>query len=154
MSTLLNQLTAALKASDWPYVELDGGRGVRLGLQTERGVMEGVVTVYEDRKFLVCAAKAPVSAPPDKQAAVAELLNRINYALLIGNLEMDPRDGAIYTRTSVDVEFIEVSPPFISNLIMASFRILDMNIPALVNVVFNNMSPEEAFAKTQAPSQN
>jgi hypothetical protein len=154
MSSLLDQVTAALKELDWPYTLLDSGRGVRLALQTERGVLEGAVTLYDDRKFIVFSCRSPVRAPAEKQAAVSELLNRLNYALLIGNFEMDPRDGEIYTRTSVDVEFMDVHSKFIHNLIMAGFRIMDMHLPVLRNVLFGDLSPEEAIARAQAPSQN
>jgi len=41
---------------------------------------------------------------PKQQPDAAELINRVNFGLRIGNFEMDVEDGVLQYRTSIDIE--------------------------------------------------
>ena len=51
---------------------------------------------------MVFFSMCPLYVSRDKRPAVAELLHRINYSLLIGNCDMDVDTGTVRCRTSVE----------------------------------------------------
>lgn len=62
-----------------------------------------LVHVDEDQRTCICWSVYPDLVAPEKRAAVAQFLVEYNYDAWIGGFEMDPSDGEIRYRTSVDL---------------------------------------------------
>ena len=62
----------------------------------------------------------PTKAPPDRRAACVELLNRINYKLLLGCFEMNLEEGHICFRTSTVIPLLDLSPGVCEHLLRSN----------------------------------
>ncbi|MBC7340390.1 MAG: YbjN domain-containing protein [Firmicutes bacterium] len=91
----------------------------------------------------------PVNVPEGKRLAVAEYLTRANYGLVIGNFEMDFRDGEVRYKTSIDVEGAEIAPALVRNLVYANVITMDRYLPGLLGVIYGNLTPEQAIAQVE-----
>ncbi len=71
----------------------------------ERGGRRWVLLVHGDdaERTCVCWSVYSQLAKPEQRAAVAGFLMEANYELSVGSFEMDPADGEIRFRTSIDV---------------------------------------------------
>lgn len=62
-----------------------------------------LVHADEDERTCACWSVFPQCVEPDHRAVVAQFLMEANYEASVGAFEMDPADGEIRFRTSVDV---------------------------------------------------
>lgn len=93
---------------------------------------------------------APVTAPAENRPAVAELVARANFGMVVGNFELDFRDGEIRCKTS-----LELGPdglagvPFarlLGRLVGTNLRMMDRYLPGLLEVL-GGRDPAEALAE-------
>lgn len=80
---------------------------------------------------------------------MAEYLTRANYGLVLGNFEMDFRDGEVRYKTSIDVEGAEIVPGLIRNLVYANVITMDRYLPGLLSVIYGNLTPHEAITQVE-----
>jgi hypothetical protein len=113
---------------------------------TEEGRWQVIITVDEKRSFVVVMSTLPVSAPPDRRTDTAVLLNKINWKLGVGNFEMDPSDGEVRFRTSVDLEHApEAARALMKQLFGLNVATVGRNYHALISFLTNRrMSVEDA----------
>jgi hypothetical protein len=90
-------------------------------------------------------ALAPVKVPPEALAKAAEYLTRANYGLRIGNFELDYRDGEIRYKSSLDFEGVELTAELIRNTIYPAVQTLDRYMPGLMNILYADVSPQDAI---------
>ena len=83
-------------------------------------------------------------APADKMAEAAEFITRANFALLVGNFEMDYADGEIRFKVSVDFEGGTLTPIMIRNMISYCAITVNRYYGSLMGVLFGNLDPAEA----------
>ena len=93
---------------------------------------------------------APVKAPEEKRAAMAEFITRANYGLRIGNFEMDYRDGEIRYKSSLDFEDEDLSPALIKNAIYPAVRTMDFYLPGIMQVLYGDESAAEVIAEIES----
>jgi len=77
----------------------------------ENGRWPCYAQAHGDQDRYVFYSVIPVTAPEDRRIAVAELLTRANYGMLIGNFELDLDDGEIRYKTSIDMEGVVPTSP-------------------------------------------
>ena len=75
---------------------------------------------------------APVKAPEEVRAAVAEYITRANYGLRIGNFEMDYTDGEVRYKSSLDFEGGGTYGTLIKNTIYPAVQTMDFYLPGLL----------------------
>ncbi|KAL7573272.1 hypothetical protein ACA910_003417 [Epithemia clementina (nom. ined.)] len=108
------------------------------------------VKAHQDRMFVFI--ESPVKAPERSRPACAELLMRINYSLVLGNFEIDFRDGEIRYRMAVDVEGSHLSLSMIETNIMVSAATMDRYFPVMMTVIYGNKAPVEALEEVRNPT--
>jgi hypothetical protein len=89
----------------------------------------------------------PFSIPLPMRAAVAEVITRSNYALVIGNFEMDWEDGEIRFRSGLSFRDLPLSPALLDNAITPAVQAMERFIPAIVNVMQGNDTPADAISR-------
>ena len=87
----------------------------------------------------------PVKARPERRAAMAELLIRLNFSLMHGCWEMDYQDGDIRFRTSLALPAAEITPNAVEYLIRSNLSIVDENIRRIAAVLYSNTTPDDAM---------
>ncbi len=99
---------------------------------------------------LVCCASYPVNVPEAHRPAVAELLCRLNWPLLIGSWEMDLMDGEVRYRTSHPARSAELTEPLARDLCYTGFATFAHGWPAVLSVATGSVNPAAAFEAAHA----
>ena len=153
--SLFERLTGYLDANDWHYsADQEKGvvsMGVRLKDTSARVFMEA----YESEEWqrVLTFTTYPVYVPEGRRAAVLETLNRINLRILFGNFEMDPADGEIRFRTTVEAES-GLGDPLFERVLDSNVTCADRHFGALMAVAFGNAAPEAAIEMTSRPASD
>jgi hypothetical protein len=84
--------------------------------------------------------------PEDRHAQVADYLNRVNYGLVLGCLEMDPADGQVRSRSSAPAEPVEPGPGVLGPLFDSSYYLVENWLPGLLRVAFGSEDPSSAYS--------
>lgn len=120
----------------WPYEDM-GEQLYRV--QVEGGEVEWVclVKLDEERHFCLVYSILPEVVPPKKRTQMALFLAETNYDLGIGSFEMDPEDGELRFRTSLDVEGDRLSRALFERLVTMNITMMDEYIESLLERIGN-----------------
>ena len=134
---------------EWPHEEISGSTILRTGFKGQNGQFTCYFQERDEHQQMVFYAVLPTQVPEDKRAEVAEYITRANYAMVIGNFEMDYRDGEIRFKTAADVEGTEFPTMFVKNMVYAAVFMMDRYLPGLMMVIYGGMEPAEAVAQVE-----
>jgi len=134
-----------LKSQNWQYSEIEGKSLILFGINGENGNFQCIADIIEETSefifFSICGSNVPI----EKRSEIIELLNQINFRILLGNFVMDPEDGEIRFRTSVNYNSITPSIKFVENIIMPNIITVDSCLPAIMGILFSNISISDAL---------
>jgi hypothetical protein len=149
MTTLFDVVKSFMEEDDWPHQQLDDHPVLRTGFSSDAGQWTCYAHVREEREQLVFYSVFPFAIPAEKRPAMAELITRANYGLLLGNFEMDFEDGDLRYKTSLDVEGAELTSALVSSILYANVLTMSQYFPAIMNVLYSDTSPAEAITKIE-----
>lgn len=140
--TLIERLAEWMDSNDWKH-DLNSEKGsLWTGCNLKDVSVRSWLEVHdsEDWQRVMTLTFYPMRAPEARRTAMAEAINRINQSLVFGNFEMDPEDGEIRFRTTVEapsaMDYKMFDRVFHSNLSAA-----DRYFPALMAVAYGNAVP-------------
>ena len=113
---------------------------------SEHGLLKCIAYAAEPQNQFVFYSIAPLKAPDDIIDLVAMFLHRLNYGLVLGNFEMDYRDGEIRFKTSVDVEDTHLTYELIRNTIHGNIFQVQQHLPGIYGLI-SGLDLEDALAK-------
>lgn len=90
-----------------------------------------LVLTDEDERTCVCWSVYPELAAPEQRAAVAQFLMEGNYDLSVGSFELDPEDGEIRFRTSIDLGGHELTADLFTRLMVRNLEGMGRAFPML-----------------------
>ncbi len=120
-------------------------RQVRVQIHGHGGWWEWTGYWTADQEVFVCCSFLPVNLPEERHQESAELLARINYRLLVGNFDLDLRDGEISFRTSTMLHRGQIGSAELQNLVIYNLSTMDKYLPAILAVAFGDKSPTKAL---------
>ena len=91
----------------------------------------------------------PVNATKSKLQAIAEFITKANYGMIIGNFELDFKDGEIRYKTSIDVEDETLTSTLIKQLVFTNVAMMDKYLPGIRSIIEDNESPDEAISHVE-----
>ena len=133
----------------WVYREIEHRRVVALGVEGKNGRFDGYTIVTEEERQIAVYSVSPVKVPDYKRYNMATFITLLNYGTVVGNFEMNFQDGELRYKTSLDAEDAALNPALIKHLIYTSVTTMDDYLPGILSVIYGNISPEEAFQRTQ-----
>ena len=149
MSELFEALQTYFRGVGWPFL-VDAQDTV---LQLEHGGQQGTWLCYaharEAQQQLAFYSIYPHLIPPLQRLAMAELLTRANFGLIIGNFELDLDDGEVRYKTSVDVEGTRLSIALIRQVVNLNVATMDRYWPAIQHTLAG-VAPAEALSRVEA----
>jgi hypothetical protein len=104
----------------------------------------------EQNAQIVFYSYSPINAPKEKMTAMAEFFTLANYGLVIGNFELDMKDGEIRFKTSMSVAGIEPPNVLLAQMVHFNTVTLDRYLPGIMAVVAGGVSPTEAINRVEA----
>ncbi len=146
MGRIFDAVTTFLQDDDWPIHRIGRELAYSVTFEGENGEWSCIAQVVEEENLFLFYSACPLEAPPDRRAAVVELLSRINFNLKAGDFEMDFADGNIRFRTYLDVTGHTPGPLLINQVVYANVLTMDKYLPAIRAVIQEGVSPAEAVA--------
>jgi len=138
-------LSQFLKDDGWYPQQLDEKTIHRVYFAGANGELRCYAQVRVDLEQFLFYVIAPVKAPENMRALVAEYIARANYGLRIGNFEMDYTDGEVRFKSGLDFEGEHLTPAFIKNAMYPAVHTMDFYLPGLLGVMYGNKTPLEAI---------
>jgi hypothetical protein len=144
LKSILEHAIAFFTADDWSFTKAQGLPVLQLAFQGNHGSWTCYAKAREAEQQLLFYSIFPVNVPEGQRSAVAELLTRANYGLMIGNFELDFSDGEIRYKTSIDVTGDRLTSALIKQLVYTNVLTLDQYLPA-IQAVLAGEAPEAAM---------
>jgi hypothetical protein len=144
---ICNRIVHFLDTDDWKY-SLDREKEIIKSGLSINSKMKHVDIVFDlrDDKYLVYFTY-PLNCDEDERGEMRDLLNRINYGIMFGCLEMDDRDGEIRFRYPVDCDGQLPSQQIIRHSIYRPAATLNKYGDAIVAVLMGFATGKEAYDK-------
>lgn len=137
---------------EWPVKVLPDQNLIVMGVQTEAGPVEAVVQVYEQAGQAVFHTLLPLKASEDRRLAVMEFVTRANFGMLLGNFELDLRDGEVRYRTTLLVPDSEPTMAQIGVVVYTNLSMMDRYRPGLEAVMERGEDPNAAVLACEGRS--
>lgn len=142
---LFKTLLRFLEYKEWIFKTNEDKMTVEIPYKAKNGVWNCYAELIPDREALVFYSVLENPIPESKRAEVAEFITRANSRLLLGNFELDFSDGELGYKTSIDVEGGQLTFNMLNNMLYANVITLDIYLPGIMNVLYGNLSPQEAI---------
>ncbi len=132
-----------LKKRGWSYSS-KADDSLFISLTNDNGTYHCIIYIKEKTKILAVVSFLGTHCPPEKLDLILHLLNLANNNLLLGNFEINEA-GDIKYRTSINLDYIELTEDIIEDLIMRNIYNIDIANPTFHKVMFGNMTSDSAF---------
>jgi hypothetical protein len=93
-----------------------------------------VAEAHEERDQAIVYAVVEAHVPGERRTDVALLLHRINAVLYLGNFELDPDDGEIRFKASIDFGGTPPTPELVRPLLAAATMTTTRYLPEIAAV--------------------
>lgn len=138
-----------LKSQGWQFTEVPNNNVLLFGIAGKNGKFQCVVDLIENESKFIFFSICGINAPLKKKDVMLELLNGLNCQLFFGNFEIDLEDGEIRLRTHIPYRNLQVNEQFIEEIIMTNIIIMDKSIPAIMSLMYGDISVNEAIKKAK-----
>jgi hypothetical protein len=142
---IADALREFIESNQYDYADV-GNRCFRLRFSGKNGDYNMFAQATEEAGHAAVFTYCPVKMPEDRRGQVADYLNRVNYGLAIGCLEMDSADGQVRSRSSAPVEHGEPGPEVLRPLFDSSFYLVENWLPGLLRVAFGSEDAASAYS--------
>lgn len=146
MDTPLDAARAFLEEDGMSFHEAGGS--ILLPV-SDAGLGRWTARLWVASGIFLCSSAFPVFVPPDRRPAVAELLARLNWPLLLGNWELDGSDGDVRYRTSATCRHLDLTPAAARDLCYTNFGTVAEGWRPLLDVIASDVTPAEAVEAQQ-----
>ena len=146
---IFNSMSAFFEQDEWPAERLPDRPVLRMMFAGDDAQWTCFAQSRAEQEQFIYYSVAPVKAPAERRAAMAEFITRANYGMIIGNFELDFSDGEVRYKTSIDVEGAELVPAVIRQLVYANVLTMDRYLKGIMAVAFGGVDPEMAVKSVE-----
>ena len=147
---LMGVVLATLDGLGWVHRRLVRPQLVTLPLARGGFRFDVALLTDEDTPLVMCLVSLPMRAPPQRLAAVGELLHRANWNHSDGQFELDYRDGEVRFKTALVLESGGLLEERITQLITGALGAAEWFHDAISRVAFGDVSAEAAIGELQS----
>jgi hypothetical protein len=140
--TLIERLAEWMDSNDWKHDAYPEKGTIWTGCNLKDVSVRSFLEVHDgdDWQRVMALTFFPARAPEARRSAMAEAINRINLNLVFGNFEMDPEDGEIRFRTTVEAP-TAMDDTLFDCVFHSNLSAADRYFPALMAVAYGNAVP-------------
>ena len=150
MSAIFDTTLAFFNGDGWPVQVLEEDQVIGTQFRGENDQWNCFVEANQEKNQLVFYSVCRTNVPTEKRQSMAEFLTRANFGLIIGNFEMDYRDGQVRYKTSLDVEDTTVSETLVRNMVYANVTLMGHYLPGVMKVIYSNLTPLQILEEIEA----
>jgi hypothetical protein len=148
--TIYDTMVEYFREEGWIFQPVEGQPALTMRVRGATGSWACLAHARNDTRRFCFFSICPVSVPAAQLAAVAELLTRANYGLIIGNFELNYDDGEVRFRTSIDVRGARLETVMVRSLVHLNLGMMDWFFPALMRVLYSGIPPAVALQQDAA----
>lgn len=149
MGRIFDAVTEVLRADGWSFSQLEGKTTLIMSANGTHGMYTVYIQAREEHEQVILYAMYGVKAPEHRRVEAMEYFTRANYGLVIGNFELDLRDGEVRYKTSLDVEGESLTPGLIKLLLSANLATADRYLPGFMLLLYGNVTPADAIKEVE-----
>lgn len=138
-----------LRANDWPVPRRIAAETIELDFARDDVPWTCYLEARENERQVIFYSTLAEPAPRERIAAMFEFVARANYGLAIGNFEIDPEDGEVRFKTSVDVNNTLLTDGLLSGLTALNVATMNVYLPG-IRAVMAGGDPRAAVALVEA----
>jgi hypothetical protein len=151
----LEALRGVLREIGWESYPVDPEGVIAIDLRSpDSPVSDALAAIALKSERFIFYLNLARHCPVERQDQLVQLINLINWQLSIGNFEMDPKDGHVRFRSSIDFADAVLEPQLIRNHILAAMRATETYVESLLNVMEGRSDAADAFIKALATPKN
>ena len=141
--SLFERAAAHLDENDWSYSAYEDKGYFSTSARLRDASVRMIVDVTEQESWdrVLVYSIFPTYVPAYRRSAILEAINRINYTLAFGSIEMDMRDGEIRVRTVVEGTG-DLGSTMIERAIASNLQTTNRYLAALLAIAFGNAVPD------------
>jgi Uncharacterized conserved protein len=128
-----------LTDNDWSSIQ-QGEHSINVRVRCTNAVFPIYIYTFEESRIIQVYSYLEASIPENKRSAVSDFCTRVNYDLLIGNLEFNLDEGDVKYKTSIalgeNIEFL--TDEVIDNLIEFNYINMDKYYPGIMRILYSN----------------
>lgn len=147
--SVFDTMVQFFKDDDWRFLQIEGKPILQMGFSGDNGSWRCYAQARDEQQRFLFYSVMESKVPASKRQEVAEYLTRANYGLIIGNFEMDFRDGEVRYKTSIDVEGGQLTPQMVRTMVYTNVLMMDKYLPGIMNVIYGGVSPADAVAQVE-----
>ena len=148
MAEIKKVVTDWLEEDGWNYSTDD--ERVHTGLTVDDHVYRILFRIRQEQQVLAVYAYAPENASMENLQEASNFVTRANYALPLGNFELDFNDGELRFKLSVDLEHLVCTPLVIQNMVRTVVNTLHRYYPAFAELNTGIITVKQAIEKAEA----
>jgi hypothetical protein len=133
-----------LRNAGWNFMADSSEGRVTLVMSTDTGRYPVIIRVREESKFIVAIMPYPRKVEASTRRRMAQFMSKANFAMNLGGYEMDPEDGEMRFRNSIDVESLVMTAPFVDNFVR-TFAIFGSRCWKAAEMILDGRSVQEAY---------
>ena len=152
--SLFERVAGYLDANDWNYHADQDKRFFDMRVGTKHASMRVLIDTddMENWQRVLVFSVFPVFVPENRRPTVLDAINRINYSLVYGNVEMDGRDGELRIRTVVEADR-DLAEPMMERALHGNLNAANRYFAPLMAVAFGNAEPETVLEMASAKDE-
>lgn len=148
----MSDITPAIEAyfatqSHWRSVRSETPRGVAVHHGWSTTPYTSLAHQLRGGPIFVYDSDCPERAPPERRAAVAHFIARVNFELIVGTFSVDWRTGAVRLRSAVDLRGQPLTEALIDGVVLSHHQIMIDWLAHLMGVIEGEQEPDEAFVE-------
>jgi len=118
---------------------------LRVLMKSRFGPLQCIAHAHEDENQFAFYSRFPSYVEKERRPEMLELLSRINYRLMIGNFEMDPSDGELNFKTSLDLAGVNYDGKLLDNCMSQNIETMQRWMTAIYSVSNGELDSVDAM---------
>ena len=139
-----------LTNDEWHPQPIEGKYAYRTFLTGDYGELRCEARIRVEQEQLAFYIFLGTNVPPERRTAAAEFLTRANYALPLGNFEMDFEDGEVRLKSSISFAGETLTDTLIHNTLYPATSVATTYFPGLLKVAFGNVNPVDVIKEIES----
>lgn len=153
MARLFDALIMFLQEEDIKFSQMSNDTSAMMTFNCDNGTYLCFARVREEQEQVIFYTVYPLRAPEERRQEVAEFVARVNYGIILGNLELDMRDGEVRYKCSADVSAAPFTLPLLRSVMQSCIGTADRYYPGFTALLYSGDSPAEAVARVEGPAE-
>jgi len=145
MPTPIEVVQEAFSDNEWEFTPDPEHSGLKSRFDGDYGEIAFAIRAKGGENLCITSSTCPLRCPADRRKQLCEVLNHINYGLMLGNFEMDHRSGRIHFRTAAPFSDERLDKEVVAALVRCNLGVVNEFLPFIMSVAYGNVTPRRAM---------